>query len=523
MPKKIKKHTSRHQIKIDREIEIISDNDLEKKIINLNDKIKDYIYDKEILPVYDINDLSDNLEYDQVDLTTHTNCHIGQRKLLLNKLEFINKFIKDINSDNNLIIYTGSAPFESSNFLFNMYPKLKFLLIDASYHLINNFKYIYQNLDNIDKGNYNYYINFLKDQSNNQRSIHLKKIVEKYTKAKFLYESKEINVYNIHDQKYQTEMKKLHNQFKNDSNIIDLIMKDSQTNAFIIQDYLTINLINIIKSKLDSAKNKPNIYYISDLRTFLYDKVPLDIDIMENSALQAIFIKLIRPIYSMLKFRTLFFNNNYITENIINDKTDKYNQDRQAIDYLKKNYNIDMIKSYYNKKLLYFDSEYVVTQPWAPHSSSESRMLVSLKSIDKSFIEWDSTKYENQFYFLKNIRLFKFYQNFVFNLIENDINKELHYDGCYDCSREIMILADCIDKHSNDKYDIQKISHNLKRPEVTKEIIKLYKLINKYIFFDLSKSNLKCKHLMIIEQPKYLTFERNDKIFKIDKYNQIKN
>jgi hypothetical protein len=149
-------------------------------------------------------------------------------------------------------------------------------------------------------------------------------------------------------------------------------------------------------------------------------------------------------------------------------------------------------------------------------------MIVSYRSIDKAFIDWDSAKYENQFYFLKNIRLFKFYQNFVFNLIENDINKELHYDGCYDCSREIMILADCIDKHSNDKYDILKISHNLKRPEVTKEIIKLYKLINKYIFFDLSKSNLKCKHSMIIEQPKYLTFERNDKIFKIDKYNQIK-
>jgi hypothetical protein len=185
-------------------------------------------------------------------------------------------------------------------------------------------------------------------------------------------------------------------------------------------------------------------------------------------------------------------------------------------------YNIDMIRSYYNKKLIYFDAEYIVTQPWAPHSSSESRMIVSDRSIDKPFIDWDSAKYENQFYFLKNIRLFKFYQNFVFNLIENDINKELHYDGCYDCSREIMILADCIDKHSNDKYDILKISHNLKRPEVTKEIIKLYKLINKYIFFDLSKSNLKCRHSMIIEQPKYLTFERNNKIFEIDKHNQIK-
>lgn len=521
------KQTSRHQIKINREFESLSDNELQNKIINLNNQIKDYVYDENILPVYDINDLPTTLTYDQVALTTQTNCHIGQRKLLLNKLEFINKFVESIDSDNNLIIYSGSAPFESSSFFFKLYPKIKFLLIDASYHLIPDFKYIYQNINTIDKGNYDHYKNFLKDKSKNDRAVHLKNIVEKYVKVKFIYDlntdktNQTINVYDIHNPIFKEQMNKSINLFNDDLNLIDNIMSDKETNAFIIQDYLTINLIKQLKNKINNSKLKPNIYYISDLRTFLYDKVPLDIDIMENSALQSIFIKIIKPIYSMLKFRTLFFDNNKITEKIIMNKDNIYNKDRESIDYLYKHFNIDMIKSYNNKCLLYFDSDYVLTQPWAPHSSSESRMIISKKSIDKLFIEWDSIKYENQFYFLKNLRLFKFYRNFVYNLIDNDINNELHYDGCYDCAREIMILADCIDKHSNNEYSIDKIAHNLKRKEVVNEIIKLYKLIKKCIFYDLSKSNMKCQHSMIIEQTKNLTFDRNNKTFVINKHNKI--
>ena len=84
-----------------------------------------------------------------------------------------------------------------------------------------------------------------------------------------------------------------------------------------------------------------------------------------------------------------------------------------------------------------------------------------------------------------------------------------------------MILADCIDKHSNNEYSIDKMAHNLKRKEVVNEIIKLYKLIKKCIFYDLSKSNMKCQHSMIIEQTKNLTFDRNNKTLVINKHNEI--
>ena len=69
---------------IDREMENISDNDLKKQIIKLNTNIKDYIYDQSILPAYDIRDLSSDIKYNEIALTTYVNCHIGQRKLLLN-------------------------------------------------------------------------------------------------------------------------------------------------------------------------------------------------------------------------------------------------------------------------------------------------------------------------------------------------------------------------------------------------------------------------------------------------------
>lgn len=495
---------------IKREIEYISDNNLKKEIIKLNTNIKDYIYDPTLLPAYDIKDIPTNIKYNEVALTTHVNCHIGQRKLLLNKLEFINKFV-DLNKQNNIIVYTGSAPFESSAFFLEQFPNLKFILIDASYHLVPTFKYIYQNTKVIDEANLEHYKEFLNETSTKGRRKHIKDIVEKYQKVKFIYDDNEYNVFNIEENK--KIMKKIKKKFKS-NNIIDLIFNDKTTNAFIIQDFLTIKLIKRLKKKLKDT----NVYFISDLRTFLYDNVPLDIDILENSALQAIFLKQIKPLYSMLKFRTLFNSKGDTTENIINDQTDKYNKNKKSILYLKKKYNIDMIRSYKNNKLLYFENDYILTQPWAPHSSSESRMIISKDNINKDFINYDSLIYENQFYFLKNMRLFKYYDIFIKYLKDN---KELHYDGCYDCSRELMILIDYINNNYNMRYNLKDSSESLKDKKIINKLIELYKLIAKTIFFDLSKINYKCFHNRMLDQSKELKFFRNNKLFKIDKDNNI--
>ena len=498
--------------KIDREIEHITDNNLKKEIIKLNSNIKDYIYDSSLLPVYDIKDLPTNVKYNEVALTTHVNCHIGQRKLLLNKLEFINKFV-DLTKLNNIIVYAGSAPFESSSFFFNQFPNLKFILIDASFHLVQKFKYIYQNTKVIDEANLEHYREFLYDTSTKGRRKHIKDIVEKYQKVKFIYDDNEYNVFNIKENK--KIMKKIKNKFKSDNNMINVILNDKTTNAFIIQDFLTIKLIKRLKNKLKNL----NVYFISDLRTFLYDNVPLDIDILENSALQAIFLKKIKPINSMLKFRTLFFSKGDTTRNILNDTSDKYNKNKKTLLYLKRKYNIDMIKSYHNNKLLYFENNYILTQPWAPHSSSESRMIISKDNIDKDFIDYDSSIYENQFYFLKNIRLFKYYDIFIKYLKDN---KELHYDGCYDCSRELMILIDYINKNHIIEYNLNEITNSLKNEKVINRLVDLYKLIKEIIFFDLSRINYKCFHNRMLEQSKELKFYRNNKLFIIDRNNNIK-
>lgn len=495
---------------IDREMENISDNDLKKQIIKLNTNIKDYIYDQSLLPAYDIRDLSSDIKYNEIALTTYVNCHIGQRKLLLNKLEFINKFV-DLNKKNNIIVYAGSAPFESSAFFLNQFPSLKFILIDASYHLVPKFKYIYQNIKVIDEANLEHYREFLSETSTKGRRKHIKDIVEKYQKVKFIYNDDEYNVFDIKNNK--KIMKKIKNKFKSED-IIDLILNDKTTNAFIIQDFLTIKLIKRLKRKLENC----NVYFISDLRTFLYDNVPLDIDILENSALQAIFLKKIKPLSSMLKFRTLFFSKGDTTINIINDESEKYNKNKKTLLYLKRKYNIDMIKSFKNNKLLYFNNNYILTQPWAPHSSSESRMIVLKDNIDKDFIEYDSFVYENQFYFLKNIRLFKYYDIFM-KYLKNI--KELHYDGCYDCSRELMILIDYINQNHKMNYNLDEISNSLKNEKVINKLIELYELIKNIIFFDLSRINFKCFHNRMLEQSTELKFYRNNKLFKIDKNNNL--
>ena len=71
----------------------------------------------------------------------------------------------------------------------------------------------------------------------------------------------------------------------------------------------------------------------------------------------------------------------------------------------------DFIKEYKNKKCIYFKNNFIYTQSWSPNSSSESRMFVSKENINEPYVNYDK-EYENQFYWYKFIRLFKYYPIF---------------------------------------------------------------------------------------------------------------
>ena len=466
-------------------------------IIHVNDKIKDFIHNKDVLPLYDIKDLPSSLKYSyEYNFKNFVNCHLGQRKLLLTEIEFYNKCV-DFNksyTDNNIVIYGGSASCEHLPIILEMYPKLKFILIDPNYHSIDGkYKYIYQNVDVIDNENNKAFLNNLKQ--NNNRSKHLHKTTKMLLESCFMYDNKTHDVLNLN----QNNHKKTMNQFKSifyekKENVIENIIKDD-TRVYIIQDYLTINVCNLLKSYIDNTMTKPNIFFLTDIRTMVFKGIS-DVDIVWNSALQIIFLKILRPEFSMLKFRVPFYleKSKGFMKELIEDTSGRYDFVKNDLEFVKKEYKLDLITNYNNNKFIYFQNDFIFIQPWAPPLSSETRFFVSKKNIDAPYTEY-TQDYEHQFYYFNFLRNYKFFSIF-YDITKK--HKELHYDGCMDCCREIMILDDYIvTKQSginSHTYDMKQIRKTLDNNDNIKQLIYLYKLINSFTFFDLSQNNYKCKH-----------------------------
>ena len=77
-----------------------------------------------------------------------------------------------------------------------------------------------------------------------------------------------------------------------------------------------------------------------------------------------------------------------------------------------------------------------------------------------------------------------------------------------------MILLDFILQNNSHDYDINLLAKNIKNNK--NKLIKLYNLINKFTFFDLSKNNYKCSfHGERIKQDK-ITFLIDDEEFSFN-------
>ena len=274
----------------------------------MNKDIELFIKDNNKIPYYDVDNIKYMIKYSENMLKKSNMCHLGQRKLLLTEIEFYNKFI-NFNDENNIVIYAGSAFGEHESLMIKLFPKIKFILIDPNYHAFNyKYKYLYQNINVIPKTSIEMFDNNL-NNIYNDRIKHLEKISKKIKEIKFLLDkNNKYNALNINDNEYIKKMNNIKNKFYNKKNIMDKIIK-SKTKFFIIQDYLNFELSDYLNKLINNSKYKINLYFVSDIRSVL-NKEPSDIDILWNNALQIIFLKLLKPKYSMLKYRQYFYNKN---------------------------------------------------------------------------------------------------------------------------------------------------------------------------------------------------------------------
>lgn len=563
----------------------VTDEDIEKLnqlkgFTNIKKMYDDLINPKPEL--YEYNHIPRIVQYTPASGILNDNCHFGQRKLLLTEIEYYNM----LNHDKQyLVVYPGSASCEHLPVILQLFPNLKFLLIDPNYHSIDNryqFKYIYQNIDMISKSNVDHFkaqLNpkFKKNNFFKKRDEHLQRNARLLLKVNFLYDTNQYNMYDVLDLEVNREdMNKLkENYTKNSDDLVTKIFADS-SRVFIIQDYMSIDLSLKIKRAYDKfiksneskgddkdKVKKINMCFLSDIRTSLFRAgSPTDLDIMWNYALQIIFIKILQPKYAMTKFRPPWYSEEdivgqHITKlfklyvdgadskkiyqeidkikesdnnsnssmveyqinhssrkasiysdatihfktginedlNISSDIIELFKMVKKDFDYVKDNYKVDLFGGMLEKKTYYFANDFIYTQAWAPPNSGETRVFVSRKNMDK-FITYDNHEWEDKFFYIRYIRLFSYFDHFHKILKEKLPRTDYDYDGCYDCFRELMILGNYLLCKGQKKsrfdgaMDIKKIQKIIEAN--TSEILDLYRLINRYVYYDL-KSSQKCK------------------------------
>lgn len=195
-------------------------------------------------------------------------------------------------------------------------------------------------------------------------------------------------------------------------------------NINIINDIMTEDLSEAIRAHIDEC------YFISDIRTNQTEAeaYPDAADILWNNAQQLNWISIMKPIQSMLKFRHPFYaEHDDIVKRV-------FAAEPMKSDFAKAKKNgIDFIANYINGKQLTYFSGDMYLQPWAPISSTESRLVTD----GKTFHNYGAiTEYENKYFWYNNIC-----RNYI--KFENENSSwALGFDHCADCALENVIWVE---------------------------------------------------------------------------------
>ena len=366
-----------------------------------------------------LDNISNEMQY-QRHMPIRPTLHIGQRKLFLTEVQFLSNYL-DSYDDPGYVVYAGAAPSSHTGFLSELFPNIKFILVDP-----NEF-YIYLP----DRFNHNYIkennIIYLKSGNDIERY----KIKEKEKKVNY-FNGRKVDFIDVKDAKELNE------------NYLEFIVK-SKYSIFIIQDLFT--------NQLAEELSQLECYFWSDIRTEGGDEAPGDFDLLWNLSMQYNWMKIINPISSMLKFRTPFFNEVEKTLKLIKEGNEDFK--------LSKKYGLDIINSYKKKNLRYPRGK-IYIQAWPGETSSETRLIIDNSDI---LIDYDYHEYEDKLFWYNNVE-----RPYCYHINKFIVESE-GFDNCGDCALEGKIYED-YEKIYGKKIDINYMLQRAKYLSGGRELIK---------------------------------------------------
>ena len=388
----------------------------------ITDEVKKY--EHEVLPpLITTDDLPSKIPYEYRTNIITPNLHIGQRKLYLTELEFLNLYyakrggksqskVKSSSASVNntpIIVYAGAAPSNHTFFLHELFPDIKWVLVDpAPFEL------------------------YLDTYRTSHRTVKHDEIIHLKTGTKS-YSGNRVNI----DLK-STNKKE-----------VCKFIQETPYKFYIIEDFMTIDLAKTFEPL--------NCLFISDIRTNSNDTkgtsgvananidlFPLDLDVIWNNAQQYNWIRTIKPQMFMVKFRTYYYDNNpeekMDNHPIIDDL--KYAKDKYKIDFM----------ADYRKHQVKFLVGKLYLQCYAPFKSTETRIIGSTYEKNMTI---DNSDYESQMFYF-NVVQRSFIQHV--NPME-DPSKGC--DRCNDCAKQTFLLNQYAKLFPNNRINMNKVMFQL--------------------------------------------------------------
>jgi hypothetical protein len=334
------------------------------------------------------NELHHRAQYRATKNAPRFPAHIGQLKLFLVEIAFLTKALQSRDS-HAVVVYAGSAPSNKLSFISDMFPNVKFILVDPHEHLIK-------------------YADGTTHYGRDNTALYLKASLESPNEQIDYYSDVNSTNSPIRSTRKcaqtRADLTKL-------SEIIQLDYK-----YFIIEEPFTDEIAGHITF--------PHLF-ISDIRSMVDGDEPRDIDILLNSAANYNWIKIMRPQMYMIKFRCPYaINGQSITQlrsDIIKYKINTANDDILEV----------LINNFYKGIFTYIRGELHI-QAFAPNHSTEMRLIGDSLEVDR----YNVLEYEERL----------FYHNMITRhggcYGAHQCDPIIGIDSCYDCALMMAVFND---------------------------------------------------------------------------------
>lgn len=371
------------------------------------------------------DEIPHNLPYESFDDTVRHTHHIGQLKLFLTEVEFLTEKLKS-KDDHCIMLYAGSAPCHHASYLSDMFPNLKMIMVDPNEHWI----YYPNYQSSYDKQKMSETVYFKATKDNKFRVPN--RNIQMYDNGKLvsLEKGKQFGQMMSLNKAFDTKLAKM-----DVKSMIDFITK-SNHKYYIIEDFFT----DEIATMFSNLKDK-NFLFCSDIRSKAEStKIPGDLDLLWNLAMQYNWLNIMKPSACMLKFRCPFLEEDD-REQFLRLSDQKIYKD--VFEISRKN-GIDFVADYKAKKFRYIKPDNIYIQAFPGVSSSESRLIASDFKVTA---EMDPAEYENKFFYYNRVLRHYGYHN-EYELV---YDAKAGFDACGDCALMYQIMKEYYEKFEPNK------------------------------------------------------------------------